>query len=110
MDFVSLLGHPAEMAKHEAAYGLEVLALEPGAEGFVHLVYQDASVREVGAVAHLFDGGFFLIELVADLADDLLDYVFEGEHALKGAPLVDNHGHLEVLPSEVFQDVVYVAV
>src|SRR5215208_1516728 len=98
------------MAEHEAAYGLEVLALELGAEGFVDVVYRDASVREVGAVAPLLDGGFFLVELVADLADDLLDYVFQGEYALEGAPLVDNHGHLEVLISEVLKDVVYVAV
>src|SRR5215208_5009399 len=98
------------MAEHEAAYGLEVLALELGAEGFVDVVYRDASVREVGAVAPLLDGAFFLVELVADLTDDLLDYVFQGEYALEGAPLVDDHDHLEILPSKVLQDVVYMAV
>src|SRR4051812_7628393 len=109
-DFVSLRRHAAQVAEYEAAYGLEVPALELGAQCLVDFSYRHASVRAVGAVAHLSDGGFFLVELVADLADDLLDYVFEGEYALERAPLVDDHDHLEILPPEVFEDVVYAAV
>src|SRR5829696_9365571 len=110
VNFVPRFWHAAQVAEDEATYGLEVLAFEVGAEGFVDFVYGDASVREVGAIFRLLDGWFFLVELVADLAYYLLDYVFQGEYALEGAPLVDYHGHLEVLVSEVLQDVVYVAV
>src|SRR5919107_1234868 len=110
VDLVSLLRYSAQVVEHEAAHGLEVLAHEIGAEGFVGLPYRDASVQAVGALAQLHNSGPFIVELVPDLPDDLLDDVFEGEETLEGAPLIDDHGHLEVPLSEVLQDPVDAAV
>ena len=49
-DLVSDLEDATEAAEHQAADGIEVLALELGAEGLVHDPYGDAAVYRVGAV------------------------------------------------------------
>src|SRR5215210_869714 len=110
VDLVSLLRYSAQMVEHEAADALEVLAREVGAEGFVGFPYRDASVQAIGVLAQLNDGGPFVVELVPELVPDLPDDLFEGEEALEGASLVDDHGHLEVLLPEILQDLVYAAV
>ncbi len=109
-DLVPHLGDAAETAEDQAAYGVEVLALERRAQGLVHHPDRDAAVYRVGAVGEAVDGRLFLVELVPDLADYLLDDVLEGEEPLEGAPLVYDYRHLQLLPLEVLEDPVQRAV
>src|SRR5215210_1715775 len=75
-----------QVAEDEAAYGAEVLALEARAQRLVDRLDRDAAVHRVGAVRKLADRGLLRVELVADLADDLLDDVLHRDQPLERAP------------------------
>src|SRR3712207_5449981 len=109
-DLVPHLGDATEAAEYQAAYGVEVLALERRAQDLVHHPDRDAAVYRVGVVGEAEDGRLLLVELVPDLADYLLDDVLEGEESLEGAPLVYDYRHLQLLPLEVLEDPVQRAV
>src|SRR5829696_1729539 len=106
-DLVPDLGDAAQVAKDEAADGVEVLALELRTQGLVNDPYRDAAVYRVGAVRELADRRFFFVELVPDLADYLFDDVLQGEEPLEGAPLVYDYRHLEFVALELLEDPVY---
>ena len=61
-------------------------------------------------MSSLRQGRLFLVELVPDLPDYLLDNVLQGKQSLERPPLVDDDSHLDLLFLEVLQDVVDAAV
>src|SRR5215207_6794601 len=107
---VAYLGDASQLAEYEAAYGVEVLALESGAHHLVDRPDGDAPVHHVGSVLEPFHVGLLLVELVADLAHDLLDYVLHRHDTLEGAPLVYYNRHLEPPILHVLEQFVYRAV
>src|SRR5215203_2758555 len=107
---VADLRRSAQLAEYEAAYGVEVLAFELRANNLVDRPDGDAPVHHVGPVFEPFHVGLLLVELVADLAHDLLDYVLHRHDALEGAPLVYYNRHLEPPLLHVLEQFVYRAV
>src|SRR5215204_1331137 len=104
---VADLRRSAQLAEDQAAYGVEVLALEVGAHDPIDRPNRDASVHRVGSVLESLHVGLLFVELVADLAHDLLDYVLRRHYPLEGAPLIYDHRHLEPLLLEILQEFVY---
>src|SRR5215207_830749 len=98
------------MAEYETAHGGEVLALELRAQRPVGLLDRGTPVQGEGAVGKFAYGRIFLVELVANLADDLLDYVLHGYYPLKRAPLVYDDGHTKPAVLEVLEDGVHAPV
>src|SRR5215203_6684287 len=107
---VADLRRSAQLAEYEAAYGVEVLALELRAHHLVDRPDGDAPVHHVGSVLEPLYVRLLLIELVADLAHDLLYYVLHRHDALEGAPLVYYNRHLDPPLLEVLEQFVYGAV
>src|SRR5215204_6328720 len=107
---VADLRRSAQLAEYEAAYSVEVLALESGAHDLIDRPDGDASVHRVGSVLEPLYVRLLLVELVADLAHDLLYYVLHRYDTLEGAPLVYDHRHLDALLLEVLEQFVYGAV
>src|SRR5215203_5125643 len=97
----------SEVAEDEATHSPEVLALEPGAQRPVRLFDWGEAVHRVRAVSELAHGRSLFVELVADLADYLLDDILHGDDPLKGAPLVDDDGHPKAPVLEVLEDGVH---
>src|SRR5215213_5614922 len=91
----------------EAAHGREVPALEPRAQRPVCLLDGGEAVHGVEAVGELAHGRSLPVELVADLADYLLDYVLHGYDSFEGAPLVDDDGHAKPAVLKVLEDGVH---
>src|SRR5215213_7818852 len=100
----------AQLAEDEAPYGVEVLAFEVGAHNLVDTPDGEAPVHRVRAVLEPLHARLLLVELVADFAHDLLDYVLHGHDPLEGAPLVYDHRHLEPLALELLENVVHAPV
>src|SRR5215212_1244007 len=96
-----------QAAEDEATHGREVLALEPRAKRFVRLPNGGEAVHGVGAVGELAHGRSLPVELVANLADYLLDYVFHCYDSFEGAPLVDDDGHAKPAVLEVLEEGVH---
>jgi hypothetical protein len=94
-DLVADLGGAAQPPEDEAAERVEVLALKARAWSLVGSPY--AAVYGIRAVVQLPYFRLLLVELVPDLADDLLKDVFCGNGPLEGAPLVHDDGHLDLL-------------
>src|SRR3972149_1999602 len=65
-------GHLTQMAEDEAAHAIEVPLLHLHPEQLLQCVDADAGVEDRLAVADAVDALFVAIELVGDLADDLL--------------------------------------
>ena len=81
-----------------------VLLVELGAERLVEVVDR---VRAVDADARLvepLDRGVGKVELVLDLADDLLEQVLEGDDPVHDAVLVDDDRHVLLLAPEVGEE------
>src|SRR5829696_1699685 len=83
---VADLRRSAQLAEYEAAYSVEVLALESGAHDLIDRPDGDASVHRVGSVLEPLYVRLLLVELVADLAHDLLYYVLHRHDPLERSP------------------------
>ncbi len=106
-DLVADLGDASQVPQDETTDGVEVLALERRSQSLVDDPYRDTTVYRIGPIRELADRRLLLVELVPDLAYDLLDDVLEGEEPLESAPFVYDYSYLELLPLELFEDVVY---
>ena len=102
-DVVAELGRASELAEDEAADRVEVLVRQVGAEPLVELVDREHAVDAVGVLVDLLDLHLGDVELVLDLADDLLDQVLERDDAGHRAVLVDDDGEVLVRPAELLQ-------
>src|SRR5579884_398276 len=102
-DVVARLRRPPELAEHEAGDRVEVLVRQVGAEAVVELVDREHPVHPVRVFADLLDGLLGHVELVLDLAHDLLEQVLERRDADHRAVLVDDHGEVVVRAPELLQ-------
>src|SRR5262249_34425610 len=96
--------HAPGMVNEEPAERFVVGALgDFGPEVGRKIVHGDGGVGEQPAVAQILDGGFFGVVFVADVADDHLEDVFEGDDPAYAAELVDHDRHVEAPRSHFAQ-------
>ena len=97
---LALARHAAEFMRDQPAYGVENLIRVAGAqrhlEGLGHALHGGFAAHAVAVVGQAEDVALVLVdvELVLDLADDLLDHILEGDQAGDAAELVDDDGHV----------------
>ena len=80
-----------------------VLVLERGAELLVEVVDRERAVDPDRRLVDPLDRLVRQVELVLDLADDLLEQILEGDDALHRAVLVDDDRHVLVRAAELGQ-------
>ena len=97
------MGNAPEEVEHPASHGVErfVRDREPG--GRVQLVDGQAARDPEAARRHPLDQPLVLVVLVADLADQLLEQVLEGDEPGGAAVLVHHDGEVELLGLELAQ-------
>ena len=100
-DLVAGLGGTAELPEDEAADRVVVLVGEVAGELLVEVVDGERAVDADGVVADALDGLVRQVELVLDLADDLLEQILERDDPLHRAVLVDHDGEMLVRAPEL---------
>ena len=100
--------HPAQRMRDQAADGVEALVFEPDAEGLGHALDRRVAADAPGAVGQREDVALVLldVELVLDLADDLLEHVLDRDQSGDAAELVDHDGQVVAVGAELAQQVV----
>src|SRR4051812_7161663 len=95
-DRVALLRLAAEQPEDEAGHRVVVLSRHRRLEALVEVVDRKRSVDHDGVLVDLLDRFVRKVELILDVADDLLEQVFEGDDSLHVSVLVDDDGHVLV--------------
>ncbi len=97
--------HAAQVVGEQAADGVDVLVGEVRAEGFVELADLGQPAHAHVAVGGGEDVVFLLVEIVfvLDVADDLLQHVFDGDQAGHAAVFIDDDGDVVAVDAEVAQ-------
>ena len=103
-DVVTDFGRAAEQAEDEARHRVVVLDREVGAEALVEVVDRERPVDLDRVLVHLLDRLIGEVELVLDLADDLLQQILKRDDALHLAVLVDDDRHVLVRAAELGQE------
>ena len=101
---VAHLGRAPELAEHEPGHRVEVLLLELGAELLVEVVDRVRAVDADVLLVDPLDGRVGEVELVLDLAHDLLEHVLERDDPVHVAVLVDDDRHVLLLAPEVGEE------
>ena len=95
--------HASQMRHQKAADGLEAFTRDLDVQPLRHLVDVHLAVEEIPAVPFIDDRLGLDVVLIADLADDLLEHVLDGDQTGRAAVFVHHHGHLRLLPLELFE-------
>src|SRR4029079_15699701 len=103
-DLVTDLGRAAEMPEHEPRDRVEVLSFQTCPELLVEVVDRERPVDPDRRLAQPLDQLVREIELVLDVADDLLEQVLEGDDAGGGPVLVHDDGDVLTRPPEVREE------
>ena len=95
---------PAELLHDQARHGVELVVRQFGLEVFVEFVDGRLAAHDVLAFAVLADVHVLVdVVLVVDVADDLLDHVFDGHEAGDAAVFVGDDGHVHARAAELAQ-------
>ena len=94
-DALAVGGHVAELGEQQPADRVPVALGELGPQQLVDLVERQAGVDPHAAVGERLDHRVLDVELVDDLAEQLLDDVLEGHEPGGAAVLVDHDRHVE---------------
>src|SRR5579872_7239770 len=80
-----------------------------GIDGDVHgladIMEHGPAFEYEAAVFEAAVGGLFFVELIADIADDLFEDIFEGDDAAGAAEFVDDYGKVDLFLLEFLQEV-----
>jgi len=95
------VGHAAEEVEDPAANRIEGFVGQAQAGGGIQLVDGQLARDAIGRRVHLLDEPLLLVELVANLADQLLEQVLERDEAGRPAVLVHHDGQVELLGLEL---------
>jgi hypothetical protein len=95
----------AHVVGQQPAHGIDIVVGEGGAEGVVELGDLGQAVHAPAAVGHWQDIVlvFVQVELILDVAHDLLQHVLDRHQAGHAAVLVDDHGDMVAVDAEVAQ-------
>src|SRR5206468_11679382 len=91
----------AEATEPPAAGRVVGLVLELEVELLAERVERGETVDHVRPGGLLAEGRSFLVELVLDLADELLEDVLEGDDPRRAAELVEDDGRLDALAADL---------
>src|SRR5216684_73208 len=96
MRLLALVGDAAEEIEDPASHGIEGLVgqVEPG--GGIEFFDGELAGDTVGGGIQLLDEALLLVELVADLAHQLLEQILEGDQARGAAVFVCHDGEVEL--------------
>ncbi len=97
-------GSPSERAEDEPGQRVVVLLVELGAERLVEVVDRVRAVDADALLVESLDRRVGQVELVLDLADDLLEQVLEGDDPVHDAVLVDDDRHVLLLAPEIGEE------
>src|SRR3954453_819746 len=97
----------AERGEDHAGDGLVILAAEVGVEHLFERIDAQETADQKTSVAEVDDGRFFVLVLVGDFADDLLDDVLDGNDAGGAAVFIDDHRDLQMLALKFAQQVAH---
>ena len=97
-------GHAANPSQHVAADRLEAFRLDCDVEAVAHLVDARLRAEDPRSVPFVDNGLALDIVFISDLADDLLEQVFEGHETRRAAVLVDDDGHLRLPALEFLEE------
>src|SRR3977135_3595359 len=103
-DVVTRLGGPTALPADRAADRVEALVGERRAEAVVELVDREHAADAVRVVVDLLDLHLGDVELVLDLADDLLDQILERQDPRHRAVLVDDDREVRARAAKVGQE------
>src|SRR5262249_38332314 len=101
LDLVAALRRPAQEPEDEPADGVVILDRQLSVELLVEVVDRERAVDPPPALGQLLDRLVRAVELVLDLADDLLQQILERDDPLEVAVLVDHDRHVLVRATEV---------
>jgi hypothetical protein len=97
--------HAPKPRQQIAAHGFEAVAVDGDLHQVGHLVHVHAAAQQEPAVA-FFDDPFDLdVVFVADLADDLLEQVLDGDQARRAAVFIHHHRDLHAAALEFLQEI-----
>ena len=105
LDRVAGIGHPPEQVEHQATDGVPGAVGQLGAEQLVGVVHRVARTHDHRPVLTALDRGLLHVELVDDVAHQLLEQVLERDQPRRAAVLVDDDGHVELLLLHLAQEV-----
>ena len=105
LDAVADRRRAAELAEDDAADRVVILVRELAVEALVELLDRQAALDAVAIRPEAHDRGVLGIELVVDLADDLLEQILERDEAGDRAVLVDDDRHVALLAPDLGQQV-----
>ncbi len=109
LDLLALLGQVAEGVHHQTAHRIHLFIAELGAEEVVEILDLGEGADGEDPLAETTDlFGFVLdiVKLVVDLADDELQYVFNGDQTGDATKLVDHDGHVVALFAKLLEQAV----
>src|SRR5689334_6721152 len=95
--------HASQVREQVPADSFESLAFDCHAESIHDLVDAHLSTEDERAVGLLDDRFALDVVLVANLADDLLEQILDGDEPGGAAVLVHDDGHLRLAPLHVFE-------
>ena len=105
-DLVALAGDLAELVEDQPAHGVKAVARQVNREVLLQEAQVDAGVQHHLVRADDLDLLLLLVELVHDVADDLLQDVLQGDEARGAAVLVHHDGHVAPAALELQQQLV----
>src|SRR4051794_124073 len=96
-DRLAAVGNTTEEVEDESTDGVPLVVGEVHTEKVAHVTDRRASVHAQPTAGQALDLGVFDVELVGDLADDLLEDVLHRDEPRGVAVLVDDDRHVELL-------------
>jgi hypothetical protein len=103
VDLVALIGRTPQQAEHETGDRVVVLDRQLDFELLIEVVDREGPVDPDGSFVHLLDRFVRKVELVLDLAHDLLEKILQRDDSNRRAVFVDDNRHVELLAPEVRQ-------
>ena len=103
-DRFTTFGYVAEAMGNVAADGIEVLVIEVTGEILIELLHRQQRLDGKQILAQFQDAGIVVeIMLILDLANDLLQYILDGDQARNGAIFIHDDRHMVAAGAKLAQ-------
>src|SRR5256885_1120608 len=106
LDRVAHSCEPAETAEHQTAHGVVRLVRQLHTQPLAQRVERREAIDDERPRTFFLERRHFDIELVVDLADELLDHVLEGHQTGRTAELIEDDRELHALTPELRQSLI----
>ena len=104
-DVFIALRHSTKVVRDNTTDGIEVVVLQFGTERFIKIRERRQRLHSEDTWVHFFDVVLFFVEvvLVFDIADYLLEDIFNGNQSGNAAKLVENDRHMIAIGAKLSQ-------